>query len=443
MKTIRLLAAAFLLLSCTISNGQCISLPTFPATLGTEPLLVNNDEILSSQTKWFYGTGIIDGANLRGGTIIVSGSLTLNNFNFESGRLVIQSSGSVLITNGAGLVLRGNCYIYNWGYFQIHGNIVLDNGVTSASQPNLVVNATASSNFQMPNQYFVINNPWSRLINNGFAAFGGVITDYTSAAGSVCFGDGSITDMQVLYNYVKHPYIISSGSACLRVTTYTQFRDTLTNYPNLLVCLGSGHSSCTSTGCRPNAWGAAIVGTNCNSCIALRTTLTENSFEANADAKNGFTSVTWQYKGATRPEKFVVQRSKDGINFFNIDTLYPYSMHFEYKDYTRQYATIYYRIIAYYESGVYITSNTVAVKHQHKTGLYPNPFSKYFQIPLTDSDAPVSVTIYDANGILMKNYTITKTEQSIIINAPGLPPGLYHILTQRNGESFYYKAIKQ
>ncbi|HUC80644.1 MAG TPA: hypothetical protein VMR70_06985, partial [Flavisolibacter sp.] len=215
MKTILLLAAIFIGSIRTLS-AQCIEAPAYTPLTGTEPLVTAGETLLPSQTKYFYGGPVtLNNIHLRGGKLIVSGQITLDNFGFETGELVVLPGGSVVVNNPTGLVLRGNCAIYNWGNFQCLGNIVLDYGTTSATRPNLIINASASANFRMPNQYFLINNPWSKFVNMGTAEFHGIITDPGAAAGSVCLGDTSVTTMRVLYNNAKNTYAVPSGSACL------------------------------------------------------------------------------------------------------------------------------------------------------------------------------------------------------------------------------------
>jgi hypothetical protein len=419
-------------------HAQCITPPAFATTIGVEPLLINNDNLLPTQTKWFYGTGTIDGANLRGGTIIVSGTLQLDNFNFESGTLVVQAGANLLITNGVGLVLKGDCYIYNWGRFQITGNIVLDYGVTSATRPNIVVNATSSANFFMPNQYFVINNPWSRLVNNGNAYFGGIITDYNSVAGCVCMGDRSYIETRIVINNVQNTYVVPVGTSCMRVTTYSQFRNILTSSPSLAVCLAPGHTS--DACCMPNAWGAAVVGTNCSSCLALSTTLAPEFFPVKTAMYDWYTKLEWQYSGALEPERFMVERSNDGLNFRPVAVVDANTNAL--RDEDIQDGTTYYRVAAIDRSAKKQWSTVIMVKRTIEAGAYPNPCSNVVFVKLGNTTHQRFVTVHDAAGRKVASHIAAQNSQLLRLETSKWTTGWYWVHVNSNSKVLRYRVFK-
>lgn len=438
MKMQKLLLPLLAWLSFSTAHAQCVTTPVFAAALGTEPMLVNNDNLLPTQTKWFYGTGTIDGANLRGGTIIVSGTLQLDNFNFESGTLVVQTGGNLLITNATGLVLKGDCYIYNWGRFQILGNIVLDYGVTSALRPNIVVNATSSANFFMPNQYFVINNPWSRLVNNGSGYFGGIITDHNSAAGCVCLGDRSYIETRIVINNVQNTYVVPVGSSCMRVTAYSQFRNVLTSSPSLAVCLAPGHTS--DACCMPNAWGAAVVGTNCSSCLALSITLAPEIFPVKAELKDTYTKLRWQYAGGLQAERFIVEKSNDGQNFTPLAIVDANTHSFNDED--LQEGIIYYRVAAIDRNAKKQWSTVVVVKRTIEAGVFPNPCNSFMFIKVSGSSGISTVIIYDALGRQIANYMSDGKGPLLRLETGNWKTGWYWVQVHSNGKVGHYKVFK-
>jgi len=269
---------ALLLLACIC---QLISLPVFSQCLqppplddcnGTEPSLADNETLGTGAKKWYYGTAAVyNQVTIRGGTLVVCGDLTFTNFYLDSGTVVIRPGARLHIGSGAGIVLRGNSSIYNYGTLEVMSNLVLDNSWASATKPNVLINATTSSVFTMSFQYFVINNPYSFFVNNGRADFHGIITDPAAASGSVCLGNSSQTTMRVLYNKSKKPYVAPTGTACVQVSQYSQFTDTLTASPNINVCLGPSHTSDAGCGgCRPNAWGNASIFNSCNGCVEIQ-----------------------------------------------------------------------------------------------------------------------------------------------------------------------------
>lgn len=439
MKTI--LLACLGLVSSPAILAQCLSAPTYPSVVGNEPLIVNSDVIGVSQAKWNYGTRTVNDAALRGGTLIVSGDLTLNNFTFDSGILVIQPGSRAWITNSSTVQLKGGCYIYNFGTFQCNGNLTLDWGVTSATRPNIAINATSTSQFLMAFTYLTINNPWSRFVNNGYASLGGLISDYNSVPASVCLGDRSIMDMQVLLNNIKHPYTIPFGAACVRVTSYSQLRDTLCSSPNLAVCLGPGVSHCTSTGCRPNAWGTTAVATNCASCNTwLSTVLAPSSFSISGRAANQYNFIQWQYNGVQDLTYFLVQRSADGNTFDTIDSLIA-SAATNYKDYTARAGLHYYRIVGKDKDGHALTSSTIAISKEAED-VYPNPFRQSFTIKMHTDAASAGIIVYDATGKTVRPRQVSLQRTQLVIDGSNLPAGVYTVCVQLQQSIRSYKLLK-
>lgn len=292
LRTLALSALLAGLLSFPVTLfSQCLVTPPLEDCNGTEPLLVNNETLVVGAKKWFYGAAATyNSITLRGGTLVVCGNLTFTNFTMDSGTIVIRPGAWLRIGGGAGIILRGNSYIYNHGTFECISNLSLDPTWATPAKPNVVINATATSFFKMSNQYFVINNTNSFFVNRGRAEFWGIITDYGAGINSVCLGRFSEIRMAVLYNNRKDTYIAPEGAACVNVFQYSQFRDTLTHSHNVNICLSSGHNSdpCGGT-CRPNAWGTPHIFNFCDACSGitlLRKDTTRHSsttFAANTD----------------------------------------------------------------------------------------------------------------------------------------------------------------
>lgn len=325
---------ALLLLACICQLialpvfSQCIQPPPLDDCNGTEPSLTDNEILGTGAKKWYYGASTVyNQVTIRGGTLVVCGDLTFTNFNLDSGTVVIRPGARLHIGGGASVVLRGNTSIYNYGTFEVMSNLVLDNSWASATQPNVLINATTSAVFTMSFQYFVINNPYSFFVNNGRADFHGIITDPAAASGSVCLGNSSQTTMRVLYNRSKNPYVAPAGTACVQVSQFSQFYDTLTTSPNINVCLGPSHTSdagCTASGCRPNAWGAATIFNSCNGCVEIqvlsirRTPPPATSDKAPVELKlapNPFVqqlTLTWPH-GGKKPIEVIITNTSGGI----------------------------------------------------------------------------------------------------------------------------------
>lgn len=332
---VALLLVCIYLLTSTL-HGQCLQAPLPDDCNGTEPLLADNEILGTGAKKWYYGaTATYNQITLRGGALVVCGDLTFTNFYIDSGTIVIRPGARLHIGGGAGIVLRGNTAIYNYGTFEVTANLSLDNTWASANKPNILINATPAAVFNMSFTYFVINNPYSYFVNNGHAGFHGIITDPAAAAGSVCLGNGSETTMQVLYNKSKNTYTAPTGTACLKVNQYSQFYDTLTASPNINVCLGPTHysdSSCRPFGCKPNAWGAANRFQFCNSCTDAQVLTVRNSLnnrssisstEVSLSPNPFFSNIQLAWPRGKKPESVVITNAagfiiySQRVNTFN------------------------------------------------------------------------------------------------------------------------------
>lgn len=438
----------------TLLQSQCLVPPSFPNCTGTESLVVNAEVLNSGDTKWFYGgaTSLTD-LRLNGGRLIVCGDLTVDRFYMDSGMVYIQPGARFVIGGGLGygLQLKGNCAIYNFGTLECVRNLSLDRDNVTASTPNILINASASSFFKMSNQYFVINSPYSWFVNNGRAEFHGLITDPQSVAGSVCLGNGSETDMTVLYNKIRHSYIAPSGTACLRVTQFSQFYDTLTADPGIRTCLGPTHrtdSACIPWGCKPNAWGAANLFRNCNSCMEIQL-LPFHFRQFKAVIRDGKTELKWEMNTGTEPYQYSIERSPDGKHFISIQTINSFGGPILHTfDELPLPGKNYYRIICTNPANkASITSEAIHVNNDVKSEsiVYPNPLKDilYVQLPVTVSKLEISLT--DPSGRLIQRYQITNNKNRIVhMKVPeNLHQGIYMVTVRFAGQQLIQKLVRK
>ncbi|WP_276481127.1 T9SS type A sorting domain-containing protein [Paraflavitalea pollutisoli] len=271
MRAIAMLCSLAILPLCFQSAfSQCLPAPPPPAACtGSEPAALNNEILTPGITKWYAGpVASFSQLTLRGGTLIICSDLTINNLTIDSGTVIIRPGARLTAGSSAGLTLRGGCAIYNYGTFEITSHLSMEGPYSSASRPNIVMNASTAASCRSFN-YYIINDPWSYFINYGLAQFHGIITDNNSRAGSVCLGPSSELRQSVVINKIKDTYRAPSGNACLSVASYSQFLDTLTNDPTVLTCVASGHTSATGGSNRPNAWGEATLFPACANCTGL------------------------------------------------------------------------------------------------------------------------------------------------------------------------------
>ena len=441
----------FLLLFFSVHKifSQCLIAPSPPDCTGTEALLVDDETLNTGTTKWYYGGAVtMNSLTLNGGTLIVCGDLTIDKFYMDRGTIFIRPGARFVISSGigAGLILSGDSYIYNYGTCEIQRNLSLENGHATAATPNVIINATASSVFKMSNQYFVINNSFSWFVNNGSAEFWGIITDPQASANSVCLGNSSTTQMAVLINKVQNTYVTPVGNACLYVRQFSQFFNQLSNSHSLFVCLAASHTSdsgCIPFGCQPNNWGAAQVFTNCAGCSALGVLGVQFiSFKATTTADYGFNSLEWQLSGAKQNYIFKVERSPDGIHYAPIDSFIVKEenrIQFNSIDKNPLPGTNYY-MIKYIDpvSGKTVNSKTEKIffeKSGADLAIYPIPFDNKFFISYGQGMFPEQIILTDITGrnIRISYSTKTNAGQVELVVMDKIEPGIYiiHIRTSK------------
>ncbi len=430
----------------SIVSPQCLSSLPPPACNGTEPLVLDNETLNAGNSKWYYGgTAMLNSLTLNGGTLTVCGDLTVDKFYMDSGTVFIHPGARFVIGSGigAGLILRGNSSVYNYGTFEIQRNLSLENGYASATKPNTIINATSSAVFRMSNQYFVINNAFSWFVNNGTAQFWGVITDQQSVAGSVCLGNGSATTMAVLINKVQDSYVVPNGTACVYVHQYSQFYGRLTSNNGLLACLGSGHNSdagCIPWGCQPNNWGAAEVFTGCTNCSALMPLpILFRSFTATTTASKAI-RLSWQMDATVPSGAFSIQRSADGISYYLIDSFTvndANNSHFTTLDKNPLRGNNYY-MIKYTHPNGFTTSSKIVQLFADNTPdftIYPIPFDDKLFISCLPGLLPEKIILTDITGRNIRTQYVVKgsTQQIELSVLDKIEAGVYiiHLLTNK------------
>ncbi len=408
MRLASTIVALLLLAGHPPASAQCITPPPLPLCTGIEPSVVSDETINKGSNKWYYGPPVVmNSLTLNGGTLVVCGDLTIDKFYMDSGAIYIHPGARFVIGSGigAGVILRGNSAIYNYGRCEIQRNLSLDNGWASAAKPNLIINALPTSVFRMANQYLVINNPNSHFVNNGSAEFWGIITDNLAPPGAVCLGNSSTVKMAVLINKVADTYVVPSGSACVYVHQYSQFYGRLTPSRKLFACVGSGHTSdagCIPFGCMPNNWGAAQVFTNCADCGVLAA-LPVRFLSVTGFTEKGNNRIDWSVSEAPKAGSFIIYRSADGRGFYPVDSIVTVSGQTSYSYIDNNFPTgnNYYMIRhTNQQTGFAISSKTVRIFSDNHTGfsVFPMPFQDKFTISYKAGQEPNKIILTDITG---------------------------------------------
>lgn len=423
--------------------SQCLTAPPPPACTGTEPALADNETLGSGVTKWYYGaTATINSLTIQGGTLVVCGDLTIDKFYITTGTIFVRPGARFVIGSGlgSGLILNGGCAIYNYGTMDVQRNLSLENGATP-STPNIIINATRTSIFRVPFQYFVINSTYSWFVNNGLSEFGGLITDQYSTASSVCLGSTSIMRMSTLINKTANSYVVSDGAACVYVSQTSVFNNRLTNSPSLYACLSSSHSSYSGCGgCPANNWGAGHVVTGCTSCSALGVLGTEFIDLSVATISAG-NKLSWQMTGSSQPGIFSIERSTDGLHYStlsDIPVIENTAASFNYIDKSPVPGYNYYMIKYINSDKTTIKSKPVRVSSLPPDGftIHPMPFERTFSITFSKEIKPEKVIITDITGKNINiKYTIDSYAGNIEVDVlEQISDGIYivHVRSDKN-----------
>ena len=446
-----------LLLCCSpYTHAQCLSAPAAPACNGTEPLVTDGETLNSGTTKWYYGaTTTYNMLTLKGGTLIVCGNLTIDKFYMDSGKIYVRPGGRFVIGNGegAGLVFRGNCALYNYGILEILRNLSLEGGWASASEPNLIINASSTAQFKMNNQYFVINNAHSWFVNKGKAYFHGIITDPQSSARCVCLAKGTETKMTVLYNKVKNSFYAPEPSACVSVSEFSQLWDTLSTLnPYITMCLGLTHrtdSTCRPWGCKP-VWGSAVLFRGCVSCGSIQLLPTRfTSFDAEQHPDGN--ALYWQIENISATGRFYIELSDDGHSF---NTLSSFAVsdtrntaRYAWFDAVIRTGIHYYRVVytdTLTNSVVYSPVVRAIQKPASSFRVYPNPFRDRLYVSLTESNTSLRAALYQADGTRQTELRVSRSGNQWELGVPpNLPPGIYFLSLSAGGRTRVEKLIKQ
>lgn len=396
-----------LLLQASPALSQCLVALPPPACTGSEPTLLNNETVNTGTTKWYYGPATtFTSLTLQGGTIVICTDLTIDQFYMTSGTIYVRPGARFVIGSGsgAGLTLNGNCAIYNYGTMDVQRNLSLDAGAT-ASTPNIIINATPTSVFRVPFQYFVINNAYSWFVNNGTGEFGGLITDQNATPNSVCLGNGSVMRMSVLINKPVNAYKVDWGNACVYVSQTSIFNNRLTANTNLYACLSSSHSSYSGCGgCPANNWGSAHVITGCSSCMALGV-LGSEYIDLDVTQHSATNKLRWSLTGASLHGSFSIERSADALHYALIGTV-------DVPENTSNTTTFYhtdksplpgynYYMIKYISTDK-TTINSKAVRVSSTPAenfvISPMPFNQQFSITISKDIHPEKIIVTDITG---------------------------------------------
>jgi hypothetical protein len=445
---------AYLLTQATFTTlqGQCLVAPPAPAACtGAEPLVADGNTLNTATTKWFYGATptTYNTLTMNGGTLIVCGNLLVDKFYFHSGTIYIRPGGRFAIGTGIGTDMEGDCAIYNYGTLDMYRSIGMKN--MHANLPNIIINALASSVFNVNNNYLVMDNPYSWFVNNGNANFHGLVLDPGCAAGAICMANNSQFHIDHLVNKTFNTFNVPSGGACFTVTQLSQFCQQLTNNPNVYACIGSSHttdSSCLVAGGKHNPWGSAQTFVACPSCASVTILPVHYSSFTVTTYRQAYL-LKWRATGYPANNLFRVERSADGIHFTTVATTAineSSAGSFDCYDNKPLPGRNYYRIAAT-NAVSRVGNNSMIVMGKIIAGsflpVYPNPFSSHFYVSLNGEDALTSLLLTNTSGqVVRTNYSNNNGTLEVFVTQK-ITPGIYTLRVTTAKTVYQQKIIQQ
>lgn len=184
--------------------------------------------------------------------------------------------------------------------------------------------------------------------------------------------------------------------------------------------------------------------------------VTTASIDLSARLVEDVVSVDWHIQSETGIEKFIVERSADGINFNEIDEIRA-SFDSKIKDYTYDDKSftgieLYYRLKQIAPDGSFIYSKIVKVESKNNlagmrlNSIAPNPFSSEMRLSLkSDVNQKTTVLLISSDGKTkyQKEVQLEIGENAIEINGlESLEPGTYILIVESTNDRLTKKVIK-
>lgn len=287
----------FVILSIHVSS-QCTlprAAPTVDCASGIP--LQDNAQINTGQVHYIATTGgTFSNITLQGGTLVVCGSATINNTNFNSGAIVVKAGGSITF-NGS----------FNTGStlsFYNYGSATFNEPVNVQGASNFVYNAPGAT-MQVNGSIVLFNS--GEFINEGTAIAQQI---QINSGATFCLGPGSASAVTSLSNDAINPVTVPAGRACLSYSNSFTGNASITTASNFDIC-----QQPTASAPNPSSViGSATLQTNCSSCpMMIPTPLLLISFLGSE--MNGTAILEWKTALEEQLDKFIVEKSVDGRKF--------------------------------------------------------------------------------------------------------------------------------
>jgi len=175
----------------------------------------------------------------------------------------------------------------------------------------------------------------------------------------------------------------------------------------------------------------------------------------NSECVNGLTSLKWQTASEVNSDYFQIERSIDGIDWYEISkvTASGFSnniVNYEFTDINSEGFVGYYRLKQVDFDGKFEYSNYIYVSNNNclqdnNINIYPNPAQEELFIRITNSTSGEGILIItDISGKVVKQELLNLSHKYSLIDldVTGLSKGIYTIKITSNGVKFIDKFIK-
>lgn len=411
------------MLLCMVTShaiSQCVSPVTPPViACGTGTPLTSGVSINAGQTYQYNGTGgSFSNITINGGTLLLCGTATITNLNYNSGQMVINPGAD--ITFGGAFNAGTNRQTFNYGTATFNTNAAISGANT------LVFNAAGAS-IDYNGNLAVFNN--GLFINNGTAAAFDVIIN---SGAQLCFGPNSYASLLNITNNQTNGVTVPTGVACVSYSGSFTGNNPITATPNLRVCQQPGASAPL-----PAVIGASTVISNCTNCPTLLGTLplTLSSFKGRR--VNEQVELEWTTAWEEGVQAFQIEKSSSGQAYEKVGELTANNRPSTYKYFTALQGDGYFRLKMLDLDGRFTYSSVVKITSQAK-GLQVTILSN----PVRQSFADVSIQVaqaqtgelllIDSQGKPRKRMalSLTRGTNNIRLDLNGITAGQYYLSFQ-------------
>lgn len=164
--------------------------------------------------------------------------------------------------------------------------------------------------------------------------------------------------------------------------------------------------------------------------------------------QNGKAVLQWATSQEINSNHFVVERSIDGINFFEVTKVTAAgnsnnTVNYAYVDENAGKGISYYRLKQVDNDGRFTFSAVINVTVKGDSGnisIYPNPVKDRFRLSLPAGISKGTLMIYDSRGVVMHRQEVTNGQY---VSAGGWSGGTYYAMVQASGKVYEARIVKQ